>query len=178
MEDSTLQAILSGLAILFSSAFAVWVPWRERRVKAREESRRRLDVTTLRSPPAGLRIEIAYLPEFTHVGISARVTLNTPQNAVLHHMRPEHSVAPVGGSHVRHVMDGAAIEGIAMVRLTRLDNEQAFSGVVLLLPSADAEVSHRSIITKANMKFEIVTDAGERLLSVTLEVSPVDERRN
>lgn len=171
------QAILSGLAILFSSGFAVWVPWRERRAKAHEENRRRLNVTTLRSAPSGLRIEIGYLPEFTHIGLKARVTLKSPAGAVLHHTRPETNPAPIDGNYLRHVLDGAAIDGTAVVRLSRLDNEEAFSGVVLLLPSHDAAASPASIIPKANIVFDIETDAGERLLSVPLEVSPIDERR-
>ncbi|KQY92215.1 hypothetical protein ASD21_12355 [Caulobacter sp. Root1455] len=89
------QADLSALAILASGAFAVWVPARERRAKVREENRRRLKVSTFRSEPAGLRIEIEYLPEFTHIGLNARVTLKCPANAVLHHTRTESNPAQV-----------------------------------------------------------------------------------
>lgn len=177
MDAAWAQAWLSAAAIVFSSAFAVLVPARERRLKEREENRKRLAVTTMRSEPTGLRIEVEYLPEFTHIGINARVTLKSPSKAVLHHTRPETNPAPVGGKYVRHVLDGPAIGSVATTRLARLDNEQAFSGVLLLLPSHDAALSPTSIISKAELLFEIVTDAGDVLLKTPLEVSPTNERR-
>lgn len=170
------QAWLSAAAIVFSSVFAVLVPARERRLKAREENRRRLNVTTLRSPPAGLRLEIEYLPEFTHVGLNARVALKSPTKAAVHHTRQETNPAQIGGDYIRHVLDGPALGNIATTRLTRLDNEQPFSGVLLLLPADDAPISPISTISRAKLLVEIMTDAGEILLKTPLTVSPTDER--
>ena len=168
------QALLSGAAIAFSGFFAVWVPRQERKAQRERESRSRFDVTTTRFEPAGLRLDISYRPEFNHVGIYARVTLLSPPDAQLMAMRMATNPAPINGRHVRHEPDGVCLDGIGYARLVQFDNEDALSGVLLLLPP----MTSNSPLAKARLRFEIWTDSKALLLSDELEVSPIDEARS
>lgn len=165
MNAAWAQAWLSGLAIIASGAFAVLVPALEQRQRERRENRKRLAVTTTRSAPAGLAVDITYLPEFTHIGLFARVKLTAPPEATLQGRKGGRRTNAVGGQF---------IDRIGTMRLVRLDNERGFSGSLLILPAAETP----AIIQSAHVQVEIFTDAKVRLLRVAMHVTPIDESKS
>jgi hypothetical protein len=174
MDAAWAQAWLSGAGILISGGFAVLVPYLERRGRRKDENRKRLRVTTTRSEPSGLRVELGYDPEFTHVGLVARVTLLSPE-ALLRMMDPVVNPAMVGDSHSYLRVSGAAVDGVAHLRLARLDRDGSFEGGLLILPLPE---NTNGTINKATLRIEVRTDVGQRLLATTFKVSAVDEVRS
>ena len=164
------QICVSGVAILASGCIAVYVPHRARQLQRNKENRGRLNVTTTRSEPSSLRLDIAYQSEFAHDGIFARVTLNAPLGARMSVMSFTTGPAMVGNRHQRLNSGGGTTFGVAHVPLVRLDREGPFSGGMLVLPIDDLTVIYR-----AKLRFEILTQSEERLLRVDLSVSPTDE---
>ena len=104
---------------------------------------------------------MTYQPEFTHVGMFAHVTLLSPSGARLQEVS---SSSKLGDYFI----------GPGQVRLVRLDNEDYFSGAMLVLPPADTVEP----IGRARLVFEVRTDSKTRLLREELEVSPVDETQS
>ena len=165
------QAYLTGAAILVSGILAVLVPYWERRFARKREEFARLDITTTRWSSDGLRLEIAYRPAFTHMGISATITVHSPNDARLVLGRPTTNPAPMGnGSHIRHEMAGPFIGNSGRVRLLPLDDYEVFTGVMFLLPSD----TFKSGLQTAHISVRILTAAGGELLKHELIVSPID----
>jgi hypothetical protein len=165
------QAYLTGAAILVSGILAVLVPYWERRSARKREESARLDITTTRWPSDGLRLEIAYRPEFTNMGISATISVRSSDDARLILGRPSTNPVPMGnGSRIRHEMAGPFIGNSGQVRLLPLDDYEVFTGVVFLLPS-DAS---KSGLQTAHISVRILTAAGGELLKHELIVSPID----
>jgi len=178
MDSSTAaawtQAILSGIAIIFASFLAVMVPYWERRAAAKRESAARLEVVTKRWEPAGLRFDIHYYPEFTHVGMKARVSLLSPSNGILKEGRPTHSPAVmiIDGSHTRYDLGSTFVDRIGQVRLLPTEDDSALllKGVFFVAPDEHAEQS----LHQADINIEIVTDAGVRLLRHRMTISALN----
>ena len=173
MDAAWAQAYLSGAAILASGAFAVLIPLIERRQIAKREARARLNITTTRWAPNSLKLEIHYVPEFTHVGLSANVLLLSP-NIRLVRGRPCLNPAPIGhpGNYVRYEFDGPFIGNQGQVRLLRSD-DGIFTGVMFLQPGDESLAT--AILSEANIRVAIVTDSGEVLQTTSLHVSPIDD---
>ena len=171
IEVAVVQAVISAIAILASGGIAVLVPWLSRRADARSGSRRRLSLLTHFNAPTGLRLELRYLPEFTHLGIRARITLVEPTNVNLHAGKYTLGVQmTTNGTHFFAQADGVCMDGIALLQLGNVFNDGTLSGVFYLLPSADPSIIPERVL-KAKLKIEILTDAGQRLLIQTLPVS-------
>lgn len=170
MDADWAQAWISGAAILASGVFAVWVPWRERRIQDREANRRRFDVDTERFQPSGLTVNITYQPEFNHIGLACRVTLLAPEAAQLVKMREAFNPGTmVQSGHVIQEAAGVFIGGVGVAQLQRAPTGVLF-GSVRILPPPNTGI----VIEKARLRFEIISDSGERLYRVDLSVSPVD----
>lgn len=171
MDSGWAQAWISGAAILASGGFAIWVPWRERRISRRLADSQRFGVETERFPPAGLSLTIRYRPEFWHVGISCRVTLLNPRQAQLVPMRSVvNSGQVIGGGYFREEPDGVYVEGFGPIRLLR-DAEGILSGSVRVMPPLS---DGNAIVKGARLRFEIITDAGDDIYRTELTVSPID----
>lgn len=174
MSDDTAawaQAWISGAAILASGAFAVWVPRHERKVASEAANLQRLAIDTEIFPPAGLTVLIRYRPEFWHVGHVCKVTLLEPGDTQLLSMRfALNSGQMVGGGHSRLEAAGPMVDRICPVRLVREVNDTLF-GAVRLLPSA---LDIQSVVTKARLRFEIVTDDGKTLLKTEKTITATE----
>jgi hypothetical protein len=166
------QAILSALAIIVAGLFAVWVPYRERKITAKSESRARLKITTTTFAPAGLQLVLTYEPEFQHVGIFARVTLLSPDGAKL--KEGKQGTAPaqdLSGSYVRFDPWSEFVEGAGNVRLVKLGSSRTLTGAVFIVPPAIGSPA----ISKARVKIDVQTDAEAKLLSEEFTVSAIDQ---
>ena len=171
MDSGWAQAIISGVAILASGGIAVLVPSLERRAARKREDRARLDITTTRWAPGGLRLDIRYVPEFTHTALRAYVAVKSPDTRLMLG-RPVLNPAPMAtGGYVRYEFDGECVEGRGTVHLARTDASDAFSGVMFLLSGLASE----QVLKSARIEATITNAVGDRLLSAALIVSPIDE---
>lgn len=175
VDSGWAQAIVGGIAIVFSTAVAIWVPYRQRLAQERRENRKRLDVTTTRFEPAGLQLNIRYVPEFTHVGLKCRVDLHGPVGATLKMLEAVTNPAVTSsGGYFTWKMGGHFIGGSGVVRLVR-QSDGMFVGSMLVLPSA---ADLKAILRDATITVSVLTDAGDLLLRTKLLASPVDEVRS
>jgi hypothetical protein len=134
---------------------------------------KRLSVVTRRWEPAGLELEIGYEPESRHIGLSARVTLLSPEDGILKPGVPVHNPAPTMKGYVRYEVGGPSVGGIGTIRLN-VDTrtyKPTLMGIIFVFPSEKAT----GPLPIARVRIEIVTDADETLVSHDLAVSPMKQ---
>lgn len=165
------QAGVAGVAIIASGMISTYTIRYERKLARQEENRRRLDITTKRWPPAGLQLDIRYLPEFTHVGMFARIKRLSPEGATLKQMYEVQSVAATSTGHTRLQLGGPFIGDSGIARLVGHGPSQPFTGAILMLPPLGSVEPLKA----ARIEVTIETDAGEVLLRAPMGLSPVDE---
>lgn len=165
------QAVASVIAIFGTGYYTLKTVRLERQLDRQDESRRRLSVATTRWAPGGLQLDFHYRPEFTHIGIVAKVTLMKPAEAVLQQLRWVHSPMSVDGNFAKLEQGGPFVGNKGQVRLVRFTPDQPFTGSLLIRPSDYASAP----LEAARIGVRIETTAGEKLLEVEMDVSPVDE---
>lgn len=164
------QALVGAVAILASGYISTRTIRYERKLARQEENRRRLDITTIWWPPTGLQLDFRYLPEFTHIGLRARVKLLSPSGAIFKELRHVTNTAPVGGRY-SHVEQGGPFIGDGLVRLVGEEPGQPFTGsIIILSPEGSREPMRR-----ARIRVVVETDAGELLLTTEMAVSPIEQ---
>jgi hypothetical protein len=173
--DGILQAVVAGAAILASAGIAVWVPSRERKIANQRQERARLDVTTTRWPPVGLQLDISYRPEFTHVGLGARLTLLSDGSIKALRLAPNPAQTAFG--HARLEQGSPFIGNKAEIPLVRIQANGPFIGGLILLPSREVSRPEDGM-NRARVRVEVLTDGGEILTTATLVVTPIDEARS
>lgn len=166
------QTGVAAAAIVASGLISTWTVQYGRSLERKENNRRRLDITTKRWPPAGLQLDLRYLPEFTHVGMFARIKLISPPGAILKGMIEVGSVAATHGNHTRLQVDGPFVGGEGVVRLKGHGTAAPYTGSMLILPPLNVMSAP---LTKGQIAVSIETDAGETLLKTDLDISPTDE---
>ncbi|MDE2184207.1 MAG: hypothetical protein KGJ78_14400 [Alphaproteobacteria bacterium] len=162
---------MAALGLVVTAAIAVGGPFLTRRDKKRRAASARLQVTTTRWMPNGLRLEFRYEPEFAHTATRARVAVKSP-GVRLMRGRPVLNPAPMAtGGYIRYEFDCECIEGIGLVALMPTDNSGALSAVMFLLPDGTGEW----ILRNAQIEVSIVDASGKQLLKRTYDVSPIGE---
>lgn len=174
--DGALQAAVAAIAIVVSGVIAVAVPWNDRRKQQQRENRARLNITTTVWEPAGLQLELAYKPEFTHVGLSGRLRLIEPRG-VLKTMYMVSNPPLTDLGHLRFELGGAFTGGGGQIRLVRRDVDSLFGGAIVILPPGGAH-SPADALKRARVEVQVVTDDGEQLLKTKLTVTPIDRERS
>jgi hypothetical protein len=130
---------------------------------------RRLSVVTRRWDPDGLELEIRYQPESEHIGMSARVTLLSPENGTLKPGVPKHNPAPTIRGYVIYRPGEPFRDRSCSVQLTvdLKTLQTTVRGIVFVFPPEADAVPLRM----AKVRIEVKTDAGEKLVSQDLDVS-------
>lgn len=165
------QVAVTIAAVFGSGYYATRTVRLERRLEREDENRRRLSITTTRCQPAGMQLDFRYAPEFTHIGIMAKVTLLTPDGAVLQQLRRKHSSAATELGFAVLEQGGTFVGKTGSVRLVRLAAGQPCMGSMLVRPSHYAAQP----LEAARIRIRIKTTAGEMLLETETEISPIDE---
>lgn len=166
------QTGVAAVAIVASGLISTWIVHYGRSLERKENNRRRLDITTKRWPPAGLQLDLRYLPEFTHVGMYARIELLSPPGAIMKDMIEVGSVAATQGNHTQLQIGGPFVGDEGIVRLKGHGVAEAYTGSMLILPPLNAMSTP---LTEGRISVSIETDAGETLLKTHLDISPTDE---
>lgn len=173
--DGILQAAVAGVAIIASAGIAVWVPSRERKIARQHQDRARLDITTTRWPPAGLQLDISYRPEFTHVGLRARLTLLT--DGSIRALRLASNPAQTALGHALLEQGSPFIGNKGEVPLVRSQANGPFIGGLILLPRGEVSRPEDGM-NRARIRVEVLTDGDDVLTRATLVVTPIDEARS
>lgn len=166
------QAVVAGVAILASGFIYTRTILYEGKLDRRDENRRRLDITTKRWPPAGLQLDLRYMPEFTHIGMFARIKLLSPMGTTLAPMNEVPSVTANQGSHTTLQLGGVFVGDSGVVRLVGHGPGQPYTGSMLMRPSVK---NLTEVLQRARISVTVETDAGEILLKTNLDISPTDQ---
>lgn len=141
----------------------------------RRNQQSRLQLTTTRWQPNGLRLEIAYEPESAHTALEAKIALKA--NGIrLIPGRPVLNPAPMAnGGYVRFEFDGQFIGQEGFAPLRPLDGTDRLLAVMFLLPDSSGEW----VLRQAEIELAICeARGGRRLLNRRLTISPVEEPAN
>lgn len=166
------QAVVAGVAILASGYISTRTILYGRKLDRRDENRRRLDITTKRWPPAGLQLDLRYMPEFTHIGMFARIKLLSPAGATLAPMNEVPSVTSNQGSYTTLQLGGVFVGDSGVVRLVGHGPGQPYTGSMLIRPSAK---NLSEVLQRSRILVSVETDAGEVLLRTELDISPTEQ---
>ncbi len=163
--------IVAALGLVVTAAIAVGGPFLKLREKNRCAASARLQVTTTRWMPNGLRLEFRYVPEFAHSATNARVEIRSP-GVRLMRGRPVLNPAPMAtGGYIRYEFDGECVERIGLVALMPTDTSGTLSAVMFLLPDGTGGW----VLRTAQIEVSIVDASGKQLLKRTYDVSPIGE---
>lgn len=165
------QAVLSGLAIVASGAFAVIVPQLDRDRERRRASAGRLKITANTYREDVLRIFVEYIPEERSAGVMARISVLEPANLVF--------FEKFGGG-VRDRIAGTVtpqslpeLQTLSRTIQLRFETDRQIYGdsvgcAVFLVPNNGEQWDR-----KARIRVQAWTDVAPKLLSErTLYVSP------